>query len=195
MKALASSLLFLILCFSSASAADSAYTKINFEKTCVFHSEYEQGASAYCSGYKGYPVHFDEGDLRQMVRFGHVAKLANQWESFGQFNRINDTIEWRIKDGKPFAAILRWFIENSNSDGVPTKKFEGQVLVVSKVADHENPTSCVVGYVDARANKSANALARKLADEQAENFVCASHKPQVIGKIGPYFGNPVSSFN
>ncbi len=195
MKLFASSLLVLLLSIGNASAAESAYTKINFEKTCVFHSEYEQGASAYCTGYKGYPVHFDEGDLRQMVRFGHVASLNNQWESFGQFNRINDTIEWRLRDGKPFATILRWFIENPDSDGVPSKKVEGQVLVVSKVADHENPTSCVVGYVDARANKSANVLARKLADERAESFVCASDKPQIIGKKGRYFGNPVNSFN
>ncbi|MEO0909498.1 MAG: hypothetical protein AAFX96_03895, partial [Pseudomonadota bacterium] len=63
------------------------------------------------------------------------------------------------------------------------------------VADHENPTSCVVGYVDARANKGANVLARKLADERAESFVCASDKPQIIGKKGRYFGNPVNSFN
>jgi len=73
------------------------------------------GLTATCSGYTGYPVIFSEGDLRQMVRFGHIAKLGDQWESFGQFNRANDTIEWRIKDKKPYAAILRYFIENSNN--------------------------------------------------------------------------------
>jgi len=84
------------------------------------------GLTATCSGYTGYPVIFSEGDLRQMVRFGHIAKLGDQWESFGQFNRANDTIEWRIKDKKPYAAILRYFIENSNKQysGSPTSYFE-----------------------------------------------------------------------
>ncbi len=81
-----------LACVVPVFAQESAYTKLDLDKDCVFHSQYEQGASAYCSGYKGYPVHFDEGDLRQMVRFGHVRKLEGQWESFSPFNRINDTI-------------------------------------------------------------------------------------------------------
>lgn len=178
----------------SAFSAESVYTKIDLEKGCVFHSEYELGASAYCEGYKGYPVHFSEGDLRQMVRFGHIRKLQDQWESFGQFNRINDTVEWRIKDKKPYAAILRWFIENSSQDGEYSKDLEGQVLVVSTIADHENPSSCVVGYVDARANKNANEVARELADEKAESFECGKEKPAFVGVRGPHAGTPSSYF-
>ncbi|MDJ0613099.1 MAG: hypothetical protein QNJ29_05440 [Rhizobiaceae bacterium] len=180
---------------ASSLAAESVYTKINLEKSCIFHSEYELGASAYCEGYKGYPVHFSEGDLRQMVRFGHVAKLEDQWESFGQFNRVNDTIEWRIRDKKPYAAILRWFVENSDQNGEITKQSEGQVLVVSTVADHTKPVSCVVGYVDARANKGANELARKLADDKATTFVCGKDKPAFLGKRGQYAGDPSSYFD
>ncbi|MEM9278670.1 MAG: hypothetical protein AAGA76_08855, partial [Pseudomonadota bacterium] len=86
-------------------AAESVYTTLDLDKDCVFHSEYEQGASAYCSGYKGYPVHFSEGDLRQMVRFGHLRSLLGQWESFGQFNRVGETIEWRLENNRPYAAI------------------------------------------------------------------------------------------
>ena len=194
MKAFLSSFVILLTTAATAQATDSAYTKLDLEKNCVFHSEYELGASAYCEGYKGYPVHFSEGDLRQMVRFGHIAKLQDQWESFGQFNRVNDTIEWRLKNKKPYAAILRWFIENSSQDGDYSKELEGQVLVVSTVADHARPVSCVVGYVDARANKNANALARELADEKAPGFECGKEKPAFHGERGPHAGDPSSFF-
>ena len=179
----------------AALANDSAYTKLNIERDCSFHSEYEAGGSAACNGYKGYPVHFSEGDLRQMVRFGHIANLEGQWESFGQFNRVNETIEWRLNGSKPFATILRWFIENSGPDGVPDKKHLGQVLVVSKVATRENPYSCVVGYVDARANKNANVIARNVADGMVSGFVCGRDTPQYHGRVGKHAGEPNRYFD
>ena len=177
-----------------ALAQTNTYTKFNFQKDCTIISEYELGVSAICSGYTGYPVIFSEGDLRHMVRFGHIAKLEDQWESFGEFNRANDTIEWRLKDKKPYAAILRYFIENSNSNGEFTKALEGQVLVVSTVGTHEKPASCVVGYVDARANKNANKLAQELADTKASSFICGKNKPEFFGKRGRYSGSPSSYF-
>ena len=175
-------------------AAESAYTKLDIQKDCVFIEEYEQGGTARCSGYKGYPVIFSEGDLRQMVQFGHIQTTGGQWESFGQFNRINDTIEWRLKDKVPYAAILRWFIENSNSDGEFSKELEGQVLVVTKVGTYAKPGSCVVGYVDARANKNANTLARNIADEMSHTFECKTDSPEFHGKRGKYSGDPSRSF-
>lgn len=186
---------FLVTATFSAQAAESIYTKLNLENGCVFHSEYEQGASAYCTGYKGYPVHFSEGDLRQMVRYGHLALLDKQWESFGQFNSVNDTIEWRVDDnGKAYAAILRWFIENADDNGDYPDASKGQVLVVSTVADHERPVSCVVGYVDARTNKNANSLARQVADDIARDFICGKDEPNYHGKRGPHAGDPSRYF-
>ena len=186
----------LIFTSSASFSADSAYTKLNLDNDCVFHSEYELGASAYCSGYKGYPVHFSEGDLRQMVRFGHLRSLLGQWESFGQFNRIGDTIEWRLENGRPYAAILRWFIENTDDNGEQSKAVEGQVLVVSKVADGYNEIlgSCVVGYIDAQANSNANDIAREVADNLARNFTCINDRPSYYGTRGKYSGDPVSNF-
>ena len=182
------------LATSPVLAQSNTYSKIDFDKTCTIISEYEQGLTARCAGYTGYPVIFSEGDLRQMVRFGHLAKLDGQWESFGQFNRANDTIEWRLKDKKPYAAILRYFIENSDDNGEYKKAFEGQVLVVSTVGTYEKPASCVVGYVDARANKNANKLSQELADTKAESFICGKDKPGFFGKRGKYSGSPSSYF-
>lgn len=125
--------LLFFLAASPSFAQNNTYTKIDFDNSCTTISQYELGLTATCAGYTGYPIIFSEGDLRQMVRFGHIAKLGDQWESFGQFNRANDTVEWRIKDKKPYAAILRYFIENSTQDGEYTKELEGNVLVVSTV--------------------------------------------------------------
>lgn len=187
---------FIILLFvtSPALAEENTYTKINFDKSCTIIDQYEQGMNAVCSGYTGYPILFSEGDLRQMVRFGHIAELGGQWESFGEFNRANDTVEWRLKDKKPYAAILRYFIENANDNGEYIKELEGQVLVVSTVGTHEQPTSCVVGYVDARANKDANKLSQELADTKAKNFTCGKDKPEFFGKRGRFSGSPTSYF-
>ncbi len=186
----------LLMTTAAALSAESAYTKLNLDRDCVFHDEYELGASAYCNGFKGYPVHFSEGDLRQMVRFGHMNSVLGQWESFGQFNRINDTIEWRLENGKPYATILRWFIENTNDNGEVTKATEGQVLVVSKVADrhYDIPASCVVGYVDALANSNANIIAREIADTLAKNFRCINDEARFHGARGKLSGDPVSNF-
>lgn len=185
----------LFLLASGALAQQSEYTKIELETGCIYFEQYEQGARAYCSGLKGYPVHFAEGDLRQMVQFGHVGDINTQWESFSQFNHINDTVEWRLSKNIPYAAILRWFIENSDQNGEYKKELEGQVLVVSSVASHANPQGCVVGYVDARANKNANAIARNVADKYARNFKCGADTPEFHGKRGKSAGQPSRSFN
>ena len=134
---------------------------------------------------------FAEGDLRQMVRFGHVSRDIGRWESFAQFNRINDTIEWRLENGKPFATILRWFIEGPDPEtGEVTSASTGQVLVVSTVGTPNNPVSCIVGYVDARANTNANELAREVADTITQNFECGVSSPRFHGNRGAWSGDP-----
>jgi len=188
------SFIFCLMVLPSSFAAESIYTKIELETGCIYYGQYEQGANAYCSGLKGYPVHFAEGDLRQMVRFGHIGEVQNQWESFGQFNHIGDMVEWRLSKNIPYAAILRWFIENSNENGEYSKELEGQVLVVSTVASHAKPQSCVVGYVDARANKQANKMAREVADTLAKTFKCGIDTPKFHGKRGESAGSPSRSF-
>lgn len=172
---------------------ESAYTKIDLDETCKFYSTYEAGGSARCDGFRNYPVYFAEGDLRHMVRFGHVPEEAPRWESFGEFNRINDTIEWRINDGVAHAAILRWFIENTDDEtGSVTPETTGQVLVISTVGEPHKPSSCVAGYVDARANSDANEIARRVADTTARSFTCGEDRPKFHGKRGPHSGQPTA---
>jgi len=187
--------LLFLLCLTCqiAQAQTSHYTKLDLDKDCVFTQSNDQGGSAICTGYKKYPVYFSEGDLRQQVQFGFIDTSINQWESFGQFNSINDTIEWRLENGVPYATILRWFISNiDEQSGIPTKQSRGQVLVISTVAATKHATSCIAGYVDARANNNANIIARQVADEIAIDFTCGKNLPEFHGKRGKYSGNPTA---
>ena len=187
---------------SQIAAADgtSVYTKLDAEKTCMWDSldhltEAERdellGNSAICTGLPGYPVHFSEFDLRQFTAFGAVSDESRTPGGFTQFNRTGETIEWRVENGRPYATILRWFIENANPEtGEPDPASTGQVLVISTVAQPDNPASCPAGYVDARANTDANVTARSVADTIARDFVCGSDKPEFHGVRGATAGNP-----
>lgn len=185
-------LMILVFCgfAGSVSAAQSVYSKIDFD-ACIPQSSDPQGGQLQCAGHGGYAVVFKEGDLRQAVQFGHVAQ-GDVFESFGAFNRVNDTIEWRLDaNGVPVAAILRWFLENPDPEtGSPSPQSTGQVLVISRVGQPGDAHSCVVGYVDALANSNANVIARTVADSVAEHFVCGGGTPVYHGDRGPLATDP-----
>ena len=118
-----------------------------------------------------------EGDLRSSVSFGtqggdHCAR----GQSFGGFNSVGNTIEWRLKDGKPIATILRWSVSYDPEDSVKQKEW----LVVTKL---EADNSCHLGYVEG-AYPNANAVAQKLADGFAESFSCKTARPIFIARVG-----------
>ncbi len=84
---------------------------------------------------------------------------------------------------RPFATILRWNVRLEDDERTST----GRVLVVTRL----NPGGvCQVGYVDARANPTANELAQQLADENARAFQCGKDKPIVRGKISAGLSMP-----
>jgi len=185
-----------------AVATESAYTDVDLDhcQTLAEPAEDEPGdfISLKCKGYKDYPLYFKEGDLRQSVYFGYLDKeiVEGAAETFAPFNHIGKKAEWRLDDnGKPFAAILRFHIENSNPDtGMPDKNLAGQVLVVSRVGQPDNMRGCVVGYVDALANPDPNTLARDLADEKAKSFVCGKDNPAFSGAKGEKAGETAYNF-
>lgn len=87
---------------------------------------------------------------------------------------------------KPYATIMRWSTTVSGDADEPVR---GQVLVVTRLG---SGGVCHVGYVDARANPDANALAQKIADETARAFKCGADKPVVLGNKGPGFSGSYS---
>ena len=178
----------------AAQANESAYTDRDLD-ACKTLAKEEEGESITmkCAGYGKAPVYFKEGDLRQSQAYGPISKdwLDGAFETFGPFNHTNAKIEWRL-DGKgaPFATVVRWFVADPETTSDADTRY-GQVLVVSTVATTDNPTSCVVGYVDALENKDANMLARQIADEEADGFTCGQDEPQWQGKRGKLAGEPM----
>ena len=143
----------------------------------------EDYGSWRCRGHAGVEVVLGAGDQRLRVSFGrNAAREPAARQTFPAFNSVySGTIEWRIErapDGKPrpFATILRWNVKLETDQRDAT----GRVLVVTRLGPGG---VCHVGYVDARANPDANALARRIADESARTFRCGRQKRIVLGKV------------
>lgn len=177
-------LLCLAVATASAEEARSVYTKIDLRK-CKAGAQVENGAVWTCKGVTGYPLTVAEGDLRMYLAYGknHEAQRA-ETQTLSPFNTFAEkknkaTLEWRLKDGAPYATILRY---KTSSDASGTM-VNGEVLVVAKVGAKDGKDACHVAYVDALANADANELARKAADDLAATFDCAKD-PTVVGKSG-----------
>lgn len=157
----------------SAHAAESVYTTLDLDACAVLDQDDESGGiSLQCDGLPGHPVFVSEGDLRFDVDYG----VPNErWESFGPFNAINETVEWRVADGVPHAAILRFFIDTGMTGGPEDK---GEALVVSRVGTEAAP-GCVVAVIDAKVEQ-ANGVARGAA-AMATRFACGADMPVGVG--------------
>jgi hypothetical protein len=170
-------------------AIESVYTKFDAKK-CKHTkgTEVEDYGSWLCPGYGGLQVRLSAGDQRMYVSYGPWKDSLAAAQTFPGFNDVYEgTVEWRIEKNvgkpRPFATILRWNLmtaEDQEKATGPTKA-TGRMLVVTRLGPGG---SCHVGYVDARANPDANALARKIADEQARNFKCGKDKRIVMGIKG-----------
>ncbi|MBD1546813.1 hypothetical protein [Roseibium aggregatum] len=179
---LAAALSVVLPAVSGAAEITSAYTKLDLDacewrKPTGEEQEGIDGGTADCPGYAGIPVYVSEGDLRMFVSFGADADnepAAHQ--TLPNFNTINDTLEWRLRDGRPFATILRWFPD----EGSGGKK--GNILIVTQIAPG---ATCQVARIDAQINSNANVLARQAADKLAYGFDC-SQEPMTIGRPGRF---------
>ncbi|MCB1444579.1 MAG: hypothetical protein KDJ87_01945 [Rhizobiaceae bacterium] len=175
----------------AADAGESVYTDLVLAacKTLVAPDPDEPGGdfmSARCPGLGDYAVIFKEGDLRQSLHYGYIkpSLVEHAFESFGQFNHMNPKIEWRVDaGGRPYAAIQRFFVGDAEN--------QGQVLAISRVGQPDDAEGCLVGFVDALANKDANMLAREVADSVAPSFRCGEDSAEYHGARGPKAGDPM----
>ncbi|MBN9022651.1 MAG: hypothetical protein J0H08_11280 [Rhizobiales bacterium] len=167
----------------------SAYTRIDLDACRAIPPEPDdplESGAWFCDGYRGLPVYVAEGDLRFFVSYGEGARdeLAAA-TTLPPFNHIGETIEWRTApDGAPVATILRFFTDPGYGGA------KGQVLVVTKLGG--SGQVCHAGYVDARANPDANAIARGIADGVAA-FDCGSETPRFHGAGGFALSAPETS--
>lgn len=175
---------------ATAQEIKSVYTPLDLDK-CRHKAgkEPEDYGEWRCKGHAGIAVYVSAGDQRSYVSYGRNAKneLAAK-QTLASFNGEGEQIEWRTTLGadkklKPFATIMRWSTTVSSGD-VPVR---GEMLVVTRLAPG---AVCHVGYVDAKANPDAAALAQKIADQYARKFRCGADQPIVLKNKGPGFSGP-----
>jgi hypothetical protein len=159
---------------------DSVYTDFNL-KTCIrvtpetTGDEGESSGTFECKGYGKYVATFAEGDLRSFVSFGtESADHCSFHQTFSGFNSVGNRIEWRRKDGKAIATILRWTVSYDPADSSKTKTW----LVVTKL---EPENSCHMAYVEG-SYPNANGKARQLADTMSASFKCKGGVIKVVAK-------------
>ena len=150
----------------SAAAADSAYTKFDWEK-CRKTAEGDDVVMRRCNGPDGIVVDINNGADAAFVSFGE--KGARVETQLGELYFPKETVEWRKAAGKPFAAILRYDI--GKAIGGPFRS----ALVVYKLEG--KTSSCVVAIVDG-GKPGANERARAVADEATPKFTCDKDSPQ-----------------
>ena len=139
-----------------------------------------------CRGLKGLPVTFAEGDLRSFLAFGKNGEQHCAFhQTFGGFNSTSNKIEWRLKNGKPVATIVRWTVSYDPADSTKSKTW----LVVTKL---DKGNSCHMGYVEGGFPK-ANQKARDLADAWAEGFICKTGKTLSFANAGTVTDGMASS--
>ena len=149
----------------------STYSEIDLEACKQTSLETEEGTSATwtCDGFGDIPLFIAEGD----GRFDLDAGVENeQFETIGAFNSLAETVEWRLKDGEPFAVIFRY------NDA--TVEAEGRtVLAVEKIGRADSP-GCRVAQI-AGETPDANQVARDLADQSVADFSCGVDEAAVVG--------------
>ena len=158
---------------ASAGEITSAYTKYNLDKCKRLSSSAEESFGSYsCKGYGGFEIYFAEGDLRTFMAYGaNGFEHCSAQQTFGHFNSITPTVEWRLEDGKPYAAIQRWIVSDLD-DASKTTSWLG----VTKI---EKGNSCRVAIVEGSLPQ-ANDKARKAVDTLARGFNCQTDTVLVI---------------
>ncbi len=182
----------LIAAPATAQTVESAYTDFNAKKCRhIPGKEVEDYGEWHCKGYGDIPILMSAGDQRINISYGKkAAEEPAASQTLASFNGEGDKIEWRIEKGtkaKPFATIMRWSTTKPDEKG---DSIRGSTLVVTRLGPGG---VCHVGYVDGRANKNANELAREIADKHARNFVCGKDNRIVLGEKSLGFRGPYDS--
>ena len=150
---------------------NSAYTDLRLGN-CQQTSQVEEGASASwsCPGYQNVPLFVATGDDR--ISIGAGVDSGN-FETLPPFSSEPDRIEWRLRNGAPFAIIYR--LRLATNEG---SEWSASALGVSSVGAQGRP-GCVVAWVDGNV-PNANDVARRVADERASSFRCGSAEAEMI---------------
>jgi hypothetical protein len=135
------------------SGVTSAYTKLDLDACKAIDNGVEPAWIEWeCGGYGGLPLFVQSADDRYDLDAG-TRDEDGHWAA--TFDYPGDTVEWRLRDGKPFAIIYR--LRNANPD-----RPASSMLIVESVGD-ATKLGCRVAEIDG-AKADANVLARQSAD-------------------------------
>lgn len=174
-------LLLLAIClWPGAALADdvtSAYTRFEIENDCrLVEQDAEKTYAVWsCPGYEGAEIIQAVSDDRSFVGFGPDGRQRCTFRrTFTPFNTALSPVEWRLRNGLPFAVIERWRVWTDDQGNSNTW------LVVSALHDDD---TCPVHYV-AGSYPKANEEARRAADDIAPGFNCKTDTPGFSSTIG-----------
>lgn len=150
-----------------ASTADaqvtSQYTDLIDTKCKTLELTDDEGGSykGECRGIAGYKLYVTEGDLRQSVDIvdpnGGVSELQF-WNHFSAFSYLGPRAEWRIRNKKPVALIVRLNVSEDPEDSSKTTSY----LIVAKITTAETCITDIIG-----PSRTQNVQARQAADRSA----------------------------
>jgi len=148
----------------------SAYTTLDLDDCEVLDRSTDEGSwiDLRCPGLQGIPLFVSEGDGRFDVAAGVP---GDSFATIMAFNDLDETVEWRMQDGEPFAVIFR-YRDVSLESGPRT------VLAIEKIGRPGAP-GCRVAQI-AGATPRANERARMIADQRAAGFDCSA-EPYYVG--------------
>jgi hypothetical protein len=150
--------LMLISVILTSAQIKSVYTSLD-EKHCksVKGDPKEKNViyNGVCPGVGSYKLKIAASEEHQWI--GLVAPSGKEFfvgTQSASYNFLGKKAEWRVRNGRPLALIVRYNLMNPEADKVGTS-----LLVVSKVS---RTKTCVTDIVD--PSKTQNEQARKLAD-------------------------------
>ncbi len=138
----------------------SVYTTVDW-KRCKVLEESDEGPYVLqrCPGYAGIPVFVEVQDDRSDVSAGSADGQRCLILLGCVFATEDDTVEWRLGNGKPFAIIYRLHTAWPGDSG---KNVESSVLVVETIGSVEQ-SGCRIAQVPGN-QPNANVVARAAAD-------------------------------
>lgn len=166
---------------TSASASERVYTEIdNMQsgkiKLChtikVAGEKDDPVVTWRCpSGPAGWPVEMNSADARVEVTFGRiVGPRGGAIDALGgAFADPYHTIEWRLQDGQPYAAIQRYLMDGR------------QAITVHRL--NPDKTSCVAAVIAVEKGRDANAEAVRIADTMVPAYHCDRDNLITIGNV------------
>ncbi|MCB1023953.1 MAG: hypothetical protein KDB79_06180 [Acidobacteria bacterium] len=111
-----------------------------------------------CKGIGGFDLEYyldDERNSLGVVSPSKNVRALNFWSYFSGFSELGEKAEWRIKNNKPVALIVRLNVSDQEDE---TKKTS--YLIVAKISEED---SCVTDVL--KPGKDQNLRARRLADK------------------------------